>query len=69
MLVVKKIRIAASKCKREIQRPATSPISQAMIVIFYIMDNFKRQQMQQLLENERKVVTMYEETLGCKVNK
>ena len=40
-----------------------------MIDILHIKDNFKSHQIQQLLENGRKVVTMYEEILGCKVNK
>ena len=65
---VRKIRITASKCKRAIQRPTTSP-TKAMIDILHLKDNFQSQQMQQGLEDERKIVMIYEEILGCKVNK
>ena len=64
-LVVRKTRIAASKCKRKIQRPTTSP-TKAMIHIFHLKDNFQSQQIQQVLEDEKKVVTMYKEILGVK---
>lgn len=43
---VRKIRISASKSKREIQRPTTSP-TKAMIDIVHLKDNFQSQQMQQ----------------------
>ena len=42
---VRKIRLTASKCKRAIQRPTTSP-TKAMIDILYLKDNFQGQQMQ-----------------------
>ena len=65
---VRKIRITASKCKRAIQRPITSP-TKAMIDILHLKDNFQSQQMQQGLEDERKIIMMYEEIVGCKVSK
>ena len=40
-----------------------------MIDILHLKDNFQSQQMQQGLEDERKIVMIYEEILGCKVNK
>ena len=42
---VRKIRITASKCKRAIQRPTSSP-TKAIIDILYLKDNFQGQQMQ-----------------------
>ena len=39
---VRKIRITASKCKRAIQRPTTSP-TKAMIDILHLKDNFQSQ--------------------------
>ena len=64
----RKIRITASKCKRAIQRPATSP-TKAMIEILHLKENFQSQQMKQGLEDESKILKMYEERLGCTVNK
>lgn len=40
-----------------------------MIDILHLKDNFQSRQMQQGLEDERKILMMYEEILGCKVNK
>ena len=65
---VRKTQITASKCKRAIQRPTSSP-TKAMIDILHLKNNFQSQQMQQGLEDERKILMMYEEVLGCKVNK
>ena len=64
----RKIRITASKCKRAIQRPATSP-TKAMIEILHLKENFQSRQMKQGLEDESKILKMYEERLGCTVNK
>ena len=63
----RKIRITASKCKRAIQRPATSP-TKAMIEILHLKENFQSQQMKQGLQDESKILKMYER-LGCTVNK
>ena len=40
-----------------------------MIDILHLKDNFQNQQMQQRLKDERKLLLMYEEILGCEVNK
>ena len=40
-----------------------------MIDILHLKDNFQSQQMQQGLEDERKILMMYEEIVGCKVSK
>jgi len=40
-----------------------------MIDILHLKDNWQSQHMQQGLEDERKIIIMYEEILGCKVNK
>ena len=64
----RKIRITASKCKRAIQRPTTSP-TKAMIEILHLKENFQSQQMKQGLEDETKILKMYEEKLGCTVSK
>ena len=52
---VRKIRITASKCKKTIQRPTTSP-TKPMIDILHLKDNFQSQQMQQGLEDESKIL-------------
>lgn len=64
----RKIRITASKCKRAIQKPTTSP-TKAMIEILHLKENFQSQQMQQGLEDESKILRMYENRIGCEVNK
>ena len=40
-----------------------------MIEIFHLKENFQSQQMKQGLEDESKTLKMYEERLGCTVNK
>ena len=64
----RKIRRTASKCKRAIQRPTTSP-TKAMIEILHLKENFQSHQMKQGLEDETKILKMYEEKLGCTVSK
>ena len=40
-----------------------------MIEILHLKENFQSQQMKQGLEDESKILKMYEERLGCTVNK
>ncbi len=64
----RKIRISASKCKRANQKQTTSPIK-VMIEIRNSKDNFQSEKKQRDPEDESKILKLYEEKLGCPVNK
>jgi hypothetical protein len=64
----RKYRITASKCKRVLQKPTTSP-TKAISEILHYKINFQTQKMRRGLKDERKILTLYEEKLGCKVHK
>lgn len=64
----RKYRITASKCKRALQKPTTSP-TKAISEILHYNTNVRTQQRIQELEDERKIVKMYEDILGCIVQK
>ena len=62
----RKIRITASKCKRALVRPKTSP-TKAMGEILQYNQRFQSNKMRQGLEDERKILQLYEKRVGCKV--
>jgi hypothetical protein len=64
----RKYRITASKCKRALQNPTTSP-TKAISEILHYKTNFQTQKMRQGLEDECKILKLYEDKLGCKVHK
>lgn len=64
----RKYRITASKCKRALQKPTTSP-TKAICEILHYKTNVQTQKMMQGLEDEKIILKMYEDKLGCKVHK
>ena len=64
----RKYRITASKCKRALQKPSTGP-TKAIREILQNKASFQSQKMKQGLEDERKILKLYETQLGCKVHK
>ena len=57
----RKYRVTASKCKRALQKPSTSP-TKAIREILQYKASFLSQKMKQGLEDERKILKLYEST-------
>ena len=62
----RRVRITASKCKRAILRPSTSPTKALREVLNY-NDQYQSWQMKQGLIDEKRILKNYERKLGCKV--
>lgn len=62
----RRVRITASKCKRAILKPTTSP-TKAMREILDCNPKFQSVMMKQGLEDEKKILRSYEKKVGCKV--
>ena len=63
----RKVRITASKCKRALLKPTTSP-TKAIADILGTDKNFQSSKMTQGLKDEEFILEMYESNMGCKVN-
>lgn len=64
----RKTRITASKCKRVLQRPDTSP-TKAVKEILHLNDNFQSNYMKQGLTDEANIIKSYENLFKCNVSK
>lgn len=64
----RKFRITASKCKRALQKPTTSPTKATNDILHY-KPNLQSQKMRQGLQDESKILKLYEDKLDCKVHK
>ena len=62
----RQVRITASKCKRAIQKPSTSP-TKAMCEILHYSKSYQSKQMKQGLQDEKVILKMYEHNMGCEV--
>ena len=63
----RKFRITASKCKRVIQKPTTSP-TKAIKEVLHLGNQYQSDKMRQGLADEKKILKLYEIKMGCKVN-
>lgn len=63
----RRIRITASKCKRAILKPTTSP-TKAICDILHYNQQFQSNKMKQGLKDEKKIVKLYEDKVECKVD-
>lgn len=64
----RKVRITASKCKRALLKPTTSP-TKAIGEILGLNNNFQSSKMNQGLKDEHTIIEMYENAIGCQVVK
>lgn len=62
----RRVRITASKCKRAILKPTTSP-TKAMGEILHYNNQYQSAMMKQGLQDEKKIVKLYECKMDCKV--
>ena len=62
----RRVRITASKCKRAILKPSTSPLK-AMSEILNYNKQFQSHQMKQGFRDEKAITKMYENKVGCQV--
>jgi hypothetical protein len=63
----RRIRITASKCKRALIKPTTSP-TKAIREILHYNGDYQSAMMKQGLEDEKQITTLYENKMGCRVN-
>ena len=62
----RRVRITASKCKRAILKPSTSP-SKTMSEVMSCNKQFQSHQMKQGLRDEKAIIKMNENKMGCQV--